>query len=323
MKRILVVLLSLVMVLSFMSCGSNEAANDAAYNTNYSMTEESTTESMMDMEAPEADFGGTNYTESEKMAAGEVDNTVVMSERKIIKSASMEVQTLEYDVAVQRLNDKIIGVGGYIESSNVRGRDIEDNYSTRSAHFTLRVPQKQFEQFMSDMTSVGTVIQNNTYGEDVTTQIFDHEAHKKTLEIQEERLLDILSKAEKIEDVITLERELSNIRYQIENLTGTLKRLENLVSYSTLSISIYEVHEIVEKVEKPKTLAQKISAKFSESLEEISDFFEGLAVWGIGSIPLLVIYVPLFLVLFLVGRKVFKVIMRKPVIEPTEEKKES
>lgn len=320
MKRILVVLLSLIMVVSFIGCGSSDSA-ESAYDMNYAMTEE--TESMAMDDAAPAEVGGMNYAESDKMAAGEIDNNVAMSERKIIKSASMEIQTLEYDIAVQRLNDKIIGVGGYIESSNVRGRDIEDDYSTRSAHFTLRVPQKQFEQFMTDMTNVGTVIQSNTYGEDVTAQIFDHEAHKKTLEIQEERLLDILGKAEKIEDVISLERELSNVRYQIENLTGTLKRLENLVSYSTLSISIYEVHEIVKTVEKPKTLAQKISAKFSESLEDISDFFEGLAVWAIGSIPLLVIYIPLLLIVFLIGRKVFRTVIKKPMIELPEEKKES
>ncbi|MCH4888293.1 DUF4349 domain-containing protein [Acidaminobacter sp. JC074] len=317
MKKILSLLLVAVSVFGLVACGSSDdagMANSADYN--YAVETE---EAVYETEASMDDFGGTNYTLSESKSEAPSEP---MADRMIIKSASMELQTLEYDLAVQRLNDKIVGVGGYIESSNVRGKDIEDSWSTRSAHFTLRIPAKQFEQFMSDMTTVGTVIQSNTYGEDVTAQVFDHEAHKKTLEVQEERLLNILSKAEKIEDIITLERELSNIRYQIENLTGTLKRLENLVSYSTLSVSIYEVHEIVEKEETPKTLGERIAAKFNDSLEEITDFFEGFAVWAIGSIPLLVIYVPLLFILILVGKKIYRKVFPKEVhVQAPEEKK--
>ena len=319
MKKLLVVMMSLVLILTLISCGSsNESksmnnfatdADTADYNYAVEATEE------------EADIGGINYGKSENVVSTTSDRVQPQAERKIIKSASMEIQTLEYDLAVQRLSDKIIGVGGYIESSNVRGKDREEDYSNRSAHFTLRIPQKQFEQFMSDMTNIGTVIQSNTYGEDVTTQIFDHEAHKKTLEIQEERLLDILRKAEKIEDIITLERELSNIRYQIEGLSGTLKRLENLVSYSTLSVSIYEVHEIIEKVEKPKTLGERISARFKESLDRMSDFFEGLAVWTLGSLPLLIIYLPILLILYLIARKVYRKFFYLEEIKTEEEKK--
>jgi len=321
MKRLLVLFLGLVLTLSFISCGSNNAAN-MDYETSHDMATEEVA-SMEMAEAVEEEIGGVNYTASKSMDDS-MSNRVTGTERKIIKSASMEMQTLEYDLAIQRLNDKIIAVGGYVESSNVRGRDIEDDYSTRSAHYTLRIPQKQFEQFMADMTTVGTIIQSNTYGEDVTTQMFDHEAHKKTLEIQEERLLTILSKAEKMEDIITLERELSNIRYEIEGLSGTLNRLQNLVSYSTLTVSIYEVHEIVEKIEKPKTLAEKISAKFNDSLEDITDFFEGLAIWAIGSLPLLIIYVPIILIFVLVFKKVYRTINPKVTYtSAVEDKKES
>jgi hypothetical protein len=319
MKKILVLILSGILLVSLISCGSSNEAMNMNYETNDDVAyAEDTEEKSMEV-------GGINFSESVADDGNRaVTTSAPQADRKIIKSASMEVQTLEYDLAVQRLNDKIIGVGGYIESSNVRGKDIEDDYETRSAHFTLRIPQKQFEQFMTDMSTVGTIIQSNTYGEDVTSQVFDHEAHKLTLEVQEERLLEILKKAEKIEDIITLERELSNIRYQIEGLSGTLKRLENLVSYSTLSISLYEVHEIITKVEIPKTLTEKISAKFADSLEEITEFFEGLAVWSIGSIPLLIIYVPFLIIFILVGKKIYSIVMKKTTyVEPPEDKKQS
>ncbi|MBI9014517.1 MAG: DUF4349 domain-containing protein [Clostridiales bacterium] len=304
MKKILVLMLSVILVFSLISCGSNE--NSAEWNMNtaesddMAYSEEYTTD----------DVGGVNYSKgmdrNEEASAPEV-GTVFESERKIIKSASMEIQTLEYELAIQRLTDKVKAIGGYVESSNVRGRALDDKYSTRSAHYTLRIPEQQFMQFMSDMNSIGTIIQENSYGDDITSQYFDTEAHMKTLKIQEERLLDILRKAEKIEDIITLERELSNIRYQIEGLQGNLKRWDNLVSYSTLTVSIYEVQEIIKVEEPPKTLGQKISQKFTESLEDIKDFFEDLAVFGIGSLPLLIVYLPMLLVAALIIRKIIRI----------------
>ena len=214
MKKILVLMLSVILVFSLISCGSNEnsanwnmnTADDAASSEEYT-TNDSTT-----------DVGGVEYSKdmdrNEEASAPEA-GTVFESERKIIKSASMEIQTLEYELAIQRLTDKVKGIGGYVESSNVRGRAMDDKHSSRSAHYTLRIPEQQFLQFMSDMNSIGTIIQENSYGDDITSQYYDTDAHMKTLKIQEERLLDILRKAEKIEDIITLERELSNIRYQL------------------------------------------------------------------------------------------------------------
>lgn len=251
MKKLLVLLVMVTTVFMFIGCGSqNEAADNSYVETKAAVMSDITFDQNVEM-------GGANYSKSAMEAETEFDDEM-MNERKIIKSASMDIQTLEYDVAVQKLKDKITGIGGYIESSNIHGRDIDDEYASRSAYFTIRVPVKHFENFMSDMMTVGTVIQSNTYGEDVTAQVFDHEAHKKTLEIQEERLLDILSRAEKVEDIIVLERELSEVRYEIENLTGTLKRLENLVSFSTLNISIFEVYKIEEPVTKPKLLDKRL-----------------------------------------------------------------
>ena len=306
MKKILVLMLSVILVFSLISCGSNEnsanwnmnTADDAASSEEYT-TNDSTT-----------DVGGVEYSKdmdrNEEASAPEA-GTVFESERKIIKSASMEIQTLEYELAIQRLTDKVKGIGGYVESSNVRGRAMDDKHSSRSAHYTLRIPEQQFLQFMSDMNSIGTIIQENSYGDDITSQYYDTDAHMKTLKIQEERLLDILRKAEKIEDIITLERELSNIRYQIEGLQGNLKRWDNLVSYSTLTVSIYEVQEIIKVEEPPKTLGQKISQKFTESLDDIKDFFEDLAVFGIGSLPLLIVYLPLLLIAALIIRKIIRI----------------
>lgn len=321
MKKILVLLMSLVLVLSLISCGSNNNDNYA-----YNMNTDDAEVSVEFNGEPAMDFGGleeaknTSLTFSENDAvAGAAPQPEVVDQRKIIKSASMELETLEYELAIIKLQDKIKGIGGYIESSNVRGKSLDDKYSTRSAFFTIRVPEQHFLDFMTDMNTLGNIISENTYGEDITSAYFDSEAHVKTLEIQEERLLDILRKAEKIEDIIVLERELSNVRYQIESLSGNLRRWDNLISYATLSVSIYEVIEFTPEVHVPKTFSEKISTAFSDSVESVKEFFEDTTVFGLGSVPYLVIYIPLFLILWVIYKKIRKRLRRELITQTTEQ----
>ena len=111
----------------------------------------------------------------------------------------------------------------------------------------MRIPRKSFDQFISGLGDVGSVINQQITGEDITGQYLDVEARLKSLKLQEERLLTILSKAELLQDIIELERELSNVRYEIEHYTGTLKKWDNLIDYSKVTIDVYEVHEIKEE----------------------------------------------------------------------------
>lgn len=302
MKRLIGLLLVIVLMFSIAGCGAQE------YGTN----DEAPLENVSYNTSTAKSVGGLEFAESELEYGSPL---AAPTERKVIKTGSVEIQTLEYEDSIQLLNAKIQSMGGYVESSNERGRDINNKYSTRSADFTIRIPKDKFETFLNDMMTVGTIVYKNTSGEDVTTQIFDNEARVKTLLIQEERLLDILSKAEKVEDIIVLESELSRVRYEIENLQGTLKRLNDLVALSTLHVSIYEVREIIEDEDVPETLGEKIADKFKRSTRALSRFFEGLVIWAIGSIPLLLIYLPIIIIIYIVVR-----IFRKRIKKSNEKR---
>lgn len=309
MKKILSLLMVLVIIFSLVACGKgnnsdNESNGEMAYDTN----------------SAEEDFGGIEYSKSEAMDDSIVDtdsddrgfdNQSPAEERKIIKSANMEVETLEFDKAITLLQDKVNNVGGYIESSNVRGTSLYDDYSTKSANYTLRIPEERFTDFMMDMNTIGNIISEGTYGNDITESYYDTDAHLKTLKIQEERLLDILRKAEIIEDVISLERELANVRYEIESLTGSLRRWDNLVDYATLNISIYEVYEITVEEEHPKTLWERISQKFSKSISNVKDFFEDATVFLLGTIPFLIFWIPGLVILVVIIKKIVKIFKKK------------
>lgn len=229
--------------------------------------------------------------------------------RKVIKSGQIDLETKEFDKTVNTIISKTNFIGGYVESSDVSGRGIneEGELLNRRARFSLRIPEKKFEGFMTDINTLGSVTNSITGGDDITSQYFDTEAHLKSLSIQEERLLEILKKAEKVEDIIELEKELARIRYEIESLTGTLKKWDNLVSYSTLEVSVYEVHEVTEVREKSRTLSNRMGDGFKDSVGVVIDMIKGLLVFIASLIPFAIIIVPLGLcALFILKRKVRK-----------------
>ena len=112
----------------------------------------------------------------------------------------------------------------------------------------------------------------------------------RTLRIEEERLLALLEKAEKLEDMLTIESHLSEVRYQIEKLTGQLNRYDNQVNYSTVSMYLQEVVEYTAKTPEPVSFGQRIGQSFQNSLRFIGEFGEGLLLALVSVLPFLLVY---------------------------------
>ncbi|NLU36959.1 MAG: DUF4349 domain-containing protein [Clostridiales bacterium] len=218
---------------------------------------------------------------------------------KLIKSGYMSVETVDFVETTSAITRRVQQAGGFIASSNVEGWSREDaRYKPlRRASYKIRIPSEKFEQFMTDIGDMGNVTISETWGEDVTEKYFDTEARLKSLTMQEERLLTLLSKAEKLADIIEIERELSSVRYQIENLTGTLRKYDNLVAYSTLELDVVEVEEITELEEKPADLWQKIAQSFRNSIKSVMKMAESLLLFLVAAVPYLLLFGIIFIII--------------------------
>lgn len=240
-----------------------------------------------------------DYGEESAEEIGEMDTdstSMIGAERKLIKSGHLIVETLDFDSTVSGILAKTNMLQGYVETSTIEGASrYRNDKSKRHASFDIRIPSKNFEKFMEAIGDIGDVTHKEVYGEDVTAQYFDTEARLKSLKVQEERLLTILSKAEKLQDIIELERELSKVRYEIENYTGTLKKWDNLIDYSSVHISIREVEQLQLQLE--GSFAERVSKGFMRSIRNLGNFFENvLAAIIIGSPYILIIGVLVWLI---------------------------
>jgi hypothetical protein len=225
---------------------------------------------------------------------------------KIIRNGIIQMETLNFDEAVVHILNNTNNLGGYVQSSNISGKRIEvrSYEESRSGEFILRIPKTKFDSFMLGIGNLGSITSQQILTEDVTTIYFDTQAHLKSLNIQEERLLELLKKTGELKDIILLEKELSSVRYEIESLTGNLKKWDNLIDYCTLNINLREVYKIKEN---HISFGDKIVNGFVDSVKSLMELGKDFIVIMSISIPYLVI---LCIILFII-RYIYKQWKRK------------
>ena len=298
MKKLFSIALSLLLIASlFAGCGANKAtATEAA------MPQEAPAPSAPAYDIagrPEAESGfAPNTNDSFKSTAG---GGAVLSQRKIIKNGSIQLETLEFDEGLGSIKQLVEKLGGYIESSDISGTSLRypGDYSQRYASFTARIPADKLNEATFQLGQLFNVLSQNESSSDITDTYYDTEGRLKSLRIQEERLLELLSKAEKLEDLITLESALADVRYQIESLTSQLNRYDNLVNYCTLSIYLQEVVKPTDIKPLPRTLGEKVAEAFAESLEGIVEIAEFILLTVVSVGPVLLVYGGAFALLVL------------------------
>lgn len=210
-------------------------------------------------------------------------------DRKLIRTVSMNLETTEFDILIECINEKVAELEGYVESSDISGSSIRygGERSRRSAQITARIPADRLPAFITEVEANGNVTNKQESVEDVTLSYADIESRKKTLEVEQERLWALLEKAETTEAIITLESRLSEIRYQMESYESQMRLMANQVSYSTVSLYIDEVNLFTPTQE--ETMGQRIKRGFTENLEDVGKALTDLLVWLISHSPVLVL----------------------------------
>ena len=205
------------------------------------------------------------------------------SQRKIIKNGNLYIETLEFDKFIRELEASVTTYNGYVEYSSQYG---SKNY--RSASYTIRVPYQNYDEFVSVIGDLGTVTSSNTSVDDVTLQYVDIEARISALTAQRDSYMSLLDRANTIEEILEIQRYLSDVNYQIESYTSQLNTLKNKVSYSTVTLSIDEVARVTPA--EPKTVWERISQNLSANMYDITEGLKDLFVGIVSATPYLVIY---------------------------------
>lgn len=222
---------------------------------------------------------------------------------KLIWRANIELETLDFDTMLEGLNQSISEFGGYIESSYTEGGDrLNGGKRTRYGDFTVRIPAKNLDDFLNQMGTIGNVISKSKNSENITLEYADQEARKATLLLEEKKLMELLEQATELSDIIALESRLSEVHFQLDAYSSTLRKYDDLVDYSTIYVMIREVQQMTET--KAETIGERISSKFSDSLYDLKVFAGDSVVFLIGRSPIIIIWAVVIGLAVLVIRKI-------------------
>ncbi len=294
MKRSLALLLAVVLALALAGCGSSKNASSAASENYYADERGDSFGGYMEEPAePEADMMSDSAASPGLGGAknSAPDNIADMSE-KIIYNAEVTLETTGFDNALERIAAMVKELGGYMESTSISG----SNYSAisrgsagaRSAYYTIRIPSARFAEFTGSLTDLGNVPYSRTYTRNVTREYYDTQSRLDAYKVQETRLLEMLSVAETVEDMLAIQRELTDVQYEIDSLTGTLRYYDNQVGYSTVDLTVREVREYTPEPTITLTYWERMSKGFRESVHNTAEFFKELFLWFVTSLPWLI-----------------------------------
>lgn len=292
---------ALIGSLMMTGCGSSDKASNGGY---YAAATESYYDTSTDYVMEKGESFTGNVTATQVTEANQASQT---STRKLIRTVDLQVETKTFNDVVNSVNTKVNELGGYVESMNTYNGSSYSNYrQTRTSDMVLRIPKDKADEFLDMVSGASNVVSRSENMKDVTLSYVDMKSHKEALQTEYDRLLVLLENAEILEDIITLENRLSDVRYQIESMESQLRSYDDKVDYTTISLTIKEVEELTPVVMEEESFLQRISEGFKENLDDVIDGFVEFAIWFISSLPKLVIWAVVIAVVVIIVKKIRK-----------------
>ncbi len=150
-------------------------------------------------------------------------------ERKLIKSSWLTITVKDLAQAEKQVKAIVDQQAGYIQNTN--------GEQGSSFNLSIRIPQAQYGAALIDLRGVGEVLSENESIQDVTTEFIDNQARLDNLHKLRNRIQLLLNRADRIEDLLKIERELNRTQSEIDRLEGRMKYLRGQVDYASIEFS--------------------------------------------------------------------------------------
>ena len=172
--------------------------------------------------------------------AGDSQSMAEAMNRKIIRNAELTLEVTTPQDVQRKISSIAESFGGFVVTSESKQRQTAEGAKPEiEISLVIRVPAAQFGAAMDQVRSAGNrVVQEKITGEDVTEEFIDLEARIKTQKALEDQFLEIMKRANKVEDALEVQRQIAEVRTEIEKLEGRKRFLENRASLSTITVSL-------------------------------------------------------------------------------------
>lgn len=297
----LAMLLVLLLTFGLAGCGSKSAT-------------------MADKAAPAAAADGGSYDVNEDMTVETVDDAAMeesgmtsendpgtseaaQTAEKIIYTYNYSVETKQFDTFMDTVQKRISEYGGYLESSETNGNT--NLNMTRYTNMVIRIPADKMDQFLAMVKENSNVTYAGCSTENVTLSYVDLQSHIKALKVEQETLMGLLERATKLSDVLKLQEQLTDVRYQLESYESQLRVYDNRIDYATLYLDINEVERETNVADK-LSYGEEIRQGLSDTFYALGQGFRGFSIWFIVNLPVILLLAVIVLVVVVIIRKVIR-----------------
>ena len=280
-------------------CGAADKGGAASSTASYDMAVESA-----------AEYAAGAVVAEENGAIQSSLSPQTGTDRKIVYTASMRMESTRFDDARAALLAAVEDCGGYLESTDQSGSAKE---GSRWVSYTVRVPAVKYTAFLEQAGQAGSVLNLNESAQDITLEYVDVQARLESLESKKARLEALADKAETTADLLEIENQLTEVQYQLESYTRQMKVMDNQVDYCTVDISLREVATLTPT---GVSFGERIADAFTGGWTAFAAFVQDAVVAIIYNLPLLIIFGILAAVLVPVLRKRRQNKRRKAAKEP-------
>jgi hypothetical protein len=294
-------------------CGSS---SDYATSTSELESYDTATSSSTSSNGIASSSSSSYDSESIEVSEEANNDSTTLLEEKLVYHCALDIETLDYDTTIASIKDTIKKYNGIIQSENETDSSYNwyyENYQKTSGTMTdyieVRIPSASYESFINELDGVGKITSKSTSVDNISQEYYDTTSQIEALQIQEQNLLEMLEKCETIEDMITVEDRLSEVRYELNNLQTNKRYMDTDVAYSYVNINVSEVMEYhyTQQPNKTNTFLDRLKNTIKSSYTGFLTFLEAMLFLIIRLFP----YIVIIVLIRLIFKKQIKVAIEK------------
>ena len=214
--------------------------------------------------------------------ASSSQNDAVPVDRKIIRNGQLGIEADKPEEIQQRISGIAQSKGGFVVASQQSSSD--PLVSVRDVvEMSVRVPADKFAEAVAEIKSgPGRILSETIKGEDVTEEFIDIDARLRAKKALEQQFMEIMKRANTVDDALSVQSQLADVRSEIEKIEGRRRFIENQASLSTITI----------RIQAPTVFAaetagffDRLSDSFGRGFEVALNFILGLVTFVVGALP--------------------------------------
>ena len=267
-------------------------------------------------------YDSSDYEESSddtiKTETSETSNNQSIDKEMLVYTCDLAIDTLKFSDTIDGIKQLIYQYDGFIECEDYSdGGDsysyyyVEDENKHQVYSAQIRIPSKDYNNFVDSVGDLGDVRSKNAFVENVTQEYTDAKTALEIYEAKEQRYINMIAETTDESVALQLEENLTDVEIEIAKLRSRITKLSDDVAYSYVNLKVSEVRKYSSHSGVTSTFLQRLLDTIKDSWSSFSSFLEWLLFFSIKVFPFTILIGIVILVIKKIRKFCPKKIIRK------------